>query len=260
MTYELKTPAEAQPVDGAAAEVIEEMRSRMSSRGRVGDGPVYGAELIGWANRLEAALAPQPPDVAQRCSCPSGDGSLRWPCPVHPPEAQPVDGVVCLECGQPTMPIGQVCYSCLHPPTAPPSAPVGVELLCRVYADAYHHGHHATVEGEYVDVLPADRDTYWREKVEEDYTEELAQQPAADPLVEWANRPLNYTATVGVFKDGVRIVAKDDLNDWRAAFIAERATRYRESGMSIESARIHAETDAACIDADALAAQQGGES
>ena len=53
-------------------------------------------------------------------------------------------------------------------------APVGVELLCRVYADAYHHGHHATVEGGYVDVLPVDRDTYWREKVEEDYAEELA--------------------------------------------------------------------------------------
>lgn len=23
------------------------------------------------------------------CTCPSGDGSLRWPCPVHPPAAQP---------------------------------------------------------------------------------------------------------------------------------------------------------------------------
>lgn len=21
----------------------------------------------------------------KRCSCPSGDGSLRWPCPAHPP-------------------------------------------------------------------------------------------------------------------------------------------------------------------------------
>lgn len=20
------------------------------------------------------------------CTCPSGDGSLRWPCPVHPPK------------------------------------------------------------------------------------------------------------------------------------------------------------------------------
>lgn len=23
---------------------------------------------------------------AKTCTCPSGDGSLRWPCPVHPPE------------------------------------------------------------------------------------------------------------------------------------------------------------------------------
>lgn len=53
--------------------------------------------------------------------------------------------------------------------------------------------------------------------------------------------------------------AVDDLNAWRAAFVEERATRYREGGMAIEQARIHAETDAACIDADALAAQQGGE-
>lgn len=30
------------------------------------------------------AAAPEPPKPAQ-CTCPSGDGSLRWPCPVHPP-------------------------------------------------------------------------------------------------------------------------------------------------------------------------------
>ena len=29
----------------------------------------------------------------------------------------------------------------------------------------------------------------------------LAQQPASDPLEEWANRPLNFTATVGKFED-----------------------------------------------------------
>lgn len=27
-----------------------------------------------------------------RCTCPSGDGSLRWPCPAHPPEAQAQGG------------------------------------------------------------------------------------------------------------------------------------------------------------------------
>lgn len=31
----------------------------------------------------------------------------------------------------------------------------------------------------------------------------VSQQPAADPLEEWANRPLIYTATVGKFVDGV---------------------------------------------------------
>ena len=51
--------------------------------------------------------------------------------------------------------------------------------------------------------------------------------------------------------------AVDDLNAWRAAFVAERATRYREGGMAIEQARIHAETDAERM---ALVAgqQQGG--
>lgn len=28
--------------------------------------------------------------VPKTCTCPSGDGSLRWPCPVHQPdESQP---------------------------------------------------------------------------------------------------------------------------------------------------------------------------
>lgn len=39
--------------------------------------------------------------------------------------------------------------------------------LCRVYYSAYHAGHHDTVEGVYTDVLHVDRDTYWREAVDE---------------------------------------------------------------------------------------------
>ncbi len=31
---------------------------------------------------------PQPAPVAPVCTCPSGDGSLRWPCPVHPGNSQ----------------------------------------------------------------------------------------------------------------------------------------------------------------------------
>ena len=38
-----------------------------------------------------AALAQPPAPTAQQCTCPSGDGSLRWPCPQHPANiAQPV--------------------------------------------------------------------------------------------------------------------------------------------------------------------------
>ena len=47
------------------------------------------------ANEVEqevrAALAQPPAPTAQQCTCPSGDGSLRWPCPQHPANiAQPV--------------------------------------------------------------------------------------------------------------------------------------------------------------------------
>lgn len=32
----------------------------------------------------ELFTLPQPAPIAPVCTCPSGDGSLRWPCPVHP--------------------------------------------------------------------------------------------------------------------------------------------------------------------------------
>jgi cytochrome c1 len=35
--------------------------------------------------------------------------------------------VVCLACGDPIMPMGQLCHACSHPVSAPPSAPVGVK-------------------------------------------------------------------------------------------------------------------------------------
>lgn len=39
--------------------------------------------------------APQPAMVAPVCTCPSGDGSLRWPCPVHPGNSPAIpDGYV----------------------------------------------------------------------------------------------------------------------------------------------------------------------
>ena len=96
--------------------------------------------------------------------------------------------------------------------------PVGVELLCRVYADAYHHGHHATVEGVYVDVLPVDRDTYWREKVEEDYAEELTQQPAAvdEAMVEAVRHRVGCHDGLDITPAQVRSV----LKHWRIESLA----------------------------------------
>lgn len=47
------------------------------------------------AVELHAVDAPAHDAVSAqlRCTCPSGDGSLRWPCPAHPPE-QPERGAV----------------------------------------------------------------------------------------------------------------------------------------------------------------------
>lgn len=39
------------------------------------------------AAALNKSAAPHPSE-APTCTCPSGDGSLRWPCPVHPSEAK----------------------------------------------------------------------------------------------------------------------------------------------------------------------------
>lgn len=42
-------------------------------------------------------------DSGSECTCPTGDGSLRWPCPVHPPTtgSHERDDVGCNICGRP---------------------------------------------------------------------------------------------------------------------------------------------------------------
>jgi len=57
---------------GAALAIVEAVR-------RDGD-PAF-------AHLLQDFDAAKP--VQQGCTCPSGDGSLRWPCPKHPPQAEP---------------------------------------------------------------------------------------------------------------------------------------------------------------------------
>ncbi len=52
---------------------------------------------------IRAALAAPAPEA--RCTCPSGDGSLRWPCPDHPPRHQ-VDAVGVMTYGEAAAAIG----------------------------------------------------------------------------------------------------------------------------------------------------------
>lgn len=70
----------------------------------------------GEGRNLRAMLdaAPQPLAEALRCTCPSGDGSLRWPCPAHHPEAQerPAKPAECAD----GCPDQQVCGHCQWPP------------------------------------------------------------------------------------------------------------------------------------------------
>ncbi len=47
----------------------------------------YLRTLIRWTLGSRAGVAPQEP--SDKCTCPSGDGSLRWPCPSHPPAPSP---------------------------------------------------------------------------------------------------------------------------------------------------------------------------
>lgn len=42
------------------------------------------SQMVDLANELEAELLALSHAAGQECTCPSGDGSLRWPCPAHP--------------------------------------------------------------------------------------------------------------------------------------------------------------------------------
>ena len=130
-----------------------------------------------------------------------------------------------------------------------------MEFLCRVYADAYHHGHHDTVEGGYVDVLPVDRDTYWREKVEEDYAEELAQQPAACPHCddtgdvhradgEWRGR---CTCLAGQQPAADDVDAEQFRKGWQAGFAEGRRD---QRPAAVDEAMVERAFDAWCDVAD----------
>ena len=136
---------------------------------------------------LKSPVESQPvraPAEALRCTCPSGDGSLRWPCPAHPPEAQPVYVGVDLEGGWIRA-------------TAPPSAPVGVEEISEddIAKIAWQAGFH--LEKEDAEGEPTD-DWQWPNSEGENMFPDLvkfsrkiaalAQQPAAPTWIgiDWA--------------------------------------------------------------------------
>ncbi len=49
-----------------------------------------------------------------------------------------------------------------------PELPYELEVMvARLYADAYQAGHDATVDGEFIDLHPNDRDTYWLDRLRE---------------------------------------------------------------------------------------------
>jgi hypothetical protein len=50
--------------------------------------PLRDWEALGRPDRLNVTM-----QTTDRCTCPSGDGSLRWPCPEHPPRSE-----VCTAC------------------------------------------------------------------------------------------------------------------------------------------------------------------
>ena len=71
------------------------------------------------------------------------------------------------------------------------------------------------------------------------YLNGLGTKPAkrmADAVLRLLNRHYQDAAALEA--------AREDAAGWRQAFVSERARHNRERGMSIEQARIHAETDA----------------
>lgn len=93
----------------------------------------------GWQAR--SALAATPASADPVCTCPSGDGSLRWPCPAHPPEATPAQAQKAAPEGWETAnAVGDLMlrldqWKATNPRTAPPAWAALVEA-CRAMVAA----------------------------------------------------------------------------------------------------------------------------
>lgn len=127
------------------------------------------------ADELESAIASlSAPAEAQRCTCPSGDGSLRWPCPVHPPEAQPPSAPVGVD--EPSL---MARLDAIHRQVfgKPYPAPVGVVgFVVRHYTE----DEGPTIKGNGFDGLRIGEDRDEAEEFIHWVNAALAQQPATD--------------------------------------------------------------------------------
>lgn len=227
-------------------EVLRDLSEVCRAAIKAGDWKVDGAcdpdSLLRRADAAIASLtAPQPPAEAHctTCSCVPGmtpavrfdatpaekEGAVRdhlirmgW---TPPAEAQPV-GKVSKDTGL-TVTLERLPYYTgtrlakgtelyAHPP---PSAPVGVE-------------------GWRVDPVEGDPD--------------MLAVETPDGRTWFAKRGDRVFELAEALTLAQQPAAVDAPNVWRAAFVAERAARYREGGMAIEQARIHAETDATLME------------
>lgn len=142
-----------------------------------------------------------------------------------------------------------------------PAAPVGVEELAKGVAE-WVIASLGDLTDDYENM--STRDVVLALLDNREHAPALARQPAAageEIMVNAAHDVYTLPLQPSGLSSGPRFVVHvpaPDLNAWRAAFIAERANRYRDGGMKIEQARIHAETDAARMAVLAAAQQQGG--
>jgi len=65
--------------------------------------------------------------------------------------------------------------------------PEKTALLNRIYAQGYHAGHHDTVEGQYVDVLPVYMDTYHADAVSQIIEEDTANECTQNVVRLWTS-------------------------------------------------------------------------
>ena len=258
----------ANPIDEAVVQ-LRRMADVIRKHGTV---PSLSLEHI--ANTLTAA---QQQGQSVACTCPSGDGSLRWPCPSHQPDQPKQQGQAvawlaadgsgrvidhkakaaggrALATGSATSIYSIPLY------TAPPSAPVGVGAKhIEALRSLRNVGVLYVEEREAIDAIIAD----------------LAQQPAPsapvgveavvlEAVAEWEECKSPLAAQQAMFKIANDLRANEadrtlaqrpaavDGVDWRAMYRFQTAMRYMDNNPQITKERAYTMADEDCA---ALATQ-----